>query len=54
MTVTRPLRTLATTGLMRPNRTHFANPKVRRLAPPGPHPLPSRGHPRTERTPDAS
>ena len=28
---------LATTGLMRPNRTHFANPKVRRLAPPRSH-----------------
>ena len=48
------IKWLATTGLMRPNRTHFANPKVRRLAPPGPHPLPSRGHPRTQRTPDAS
>ena len=31
------IKWLATTGLMRPNRTHFANPKVRRLAPPRSH-----------------
>lgn len=30
------IKWLATTGLMRPNRTHFANPKVR-LAPPRSH-----------------